>query len=244
MKKRKTPTLNHSRARRIIIWALTLPLIAVVGWLILNANPTTTPQPIPTPAPQMSNAYARQIVVAALDEVNPAKPDNAYFPPYLQEKLAWIFAMASNKLLAFNIVGQTEQGEKLTYMSSLYKDGKPFIEISATILETYMRNSPGPYAGMDRRTKNSFAIALAHEAGHLEMGAEFLGGVQQAPERRVQLQEEIRVWAKTSLGTVRQLRISGEPMLPELVLADEVLQSCGDDMNCAKFRNHIASITR
>src|SRR3989344_5559730 len=140
---------------------------------------------------QRTLRYSRQDAEMLVDELwrDLEKGDNSYLPSLAQEKLQWCFARAANKNLYWNFVhpvpgeGRSSGSVSevaLLAMANCADDGRPVVVINMLPLMFMTRVTFGVEHGYDRKTRNTVALAIVHEAVHFEAPKEVTGSTDRA----------------------------------------------------------------
>lgn len=175
-------------------------------------------------------AEAQKLMQEYLIAILPTKPENGYFTPFMKEKIRLTREMVQNG--SINLVLDTHDltpEDDLGLMYTTWSTGKPTIGINVSRMWLIIKTrSKGTNPEIN---KNTFALALIHEAVHLERG----GRVPRNADSLIA--EEMRAWYKTNMEAVRPLRKSNHPLDKQFILIDDVLIKCRDKMNCKAFRD-------
>jgi hypothetical protein len=187
----------------------------------------------------LSEDEVHQLANEMLNSVNPQLPENEYMPPFMREKLGWIFESLDSGMLELNILlDRTDftTGEAVLAFAD-NEGGVSRIWLNGAALWVFVRIRGGMEYGFSRQNKNDFALILVHEATHLERRLDL-----QAPLDSL-IAEEVRVYRKVNFLAVRPLREQGEPMDAEHhLLVDDLLRQCGDEAVCPAFYELIAKL--
>lgn len=169
-----------------------------------------------------------------LKAVEPDMPENAYMPPFLKQKLRWVYQQTAVGRLKLNLtLDMRNQLPSHVLMQASVVEGVPVIEISAKRLILLVRIELGTPTGFTQEQKNSFAIALAHEATHHEKPT-----VRNKP-RKAMIEEEVRVWTKIDELVVKELLEIGQPMIGTFVEFHALRNKCAGAKNCAGIREWV-----
>jgi hypothetical protein len=189
---------------------------------------------------EFSHEEALQLVNQLIGAIEPDKPENAYMPPLLRDKIRWVYRQYEKKHLTINYVASYDRNRdgsdnKGTFMRSQRANGgkAALIEIFALRLIVYVRIQKGVLSGYNDEIKDLFAIALAHKAVHLEV----------AGPAKENLQEEERTWRKIDLGVIRPMRAAGRKVEADFIEADDLLRRCHDRPVCPGFTRFISMRT-
>lgn len=252
---------------RVIVATIIIGLVLAAGisiFLVRQSTQKPQPEPITTqnqsePAPTKlayTEAEGLQLVNELLAAVNPALPENFYFPPWVRERILWIFHEDAQNTLLIRFVEPffntekdvstlirsnftTLEGANQTKNGRVYKlkPGKkhvPFIEIRSGRLMVLVRLQQKTKTGFSQMMKDTFALLLAHEAEHLQRGEEWFTA---RPHTRAEhLLEEVRAMALTVLKGTRPMRAVGLKLELDLNQADDILRSCQDNPKCPEFQ--------
>ena len=179
------------------------------------------------------------------DMVDPDRPENAYFPPYLKDRLSWIRQNAavgpSYYLPSTWENGSIDNGEGVGMMSANYCQFQAGEQpcVTAFIIpmmvlmrldENFLLEKP------NRAFVQTFAIFLAHEGIHLERERNYF---QPFIPGEVLYAEELRTWFKTIRDIVHPLRQNGEDTFPEFANLDNKLAACDYRLPCPEFEDAI-----
>jgi hypothetical protein len=229
---------------------LAVSSVAVIARSIWKSESTKSQQAIQV---QFDEKEGLKLVNDLFNAVNPSLPENSYMPALMKEKISWIYRRSKEKKLIIHVTTayfQTESGEisKKVLMSSAYSSEKsvgfpahlPIIEIYFPRLWTLFRVEENIEKGFSQMAKNAFALALTHEAVHLEKGeSEFISRINR-PD--LFWAEEERTYIKVDLEAVRLLRLAGQPVATIDLEMDNVWQGCGDKLPCPEFTRYLKNM--
>jgi hypothetical protein len=170
-----------------------------------------------------------------LTEVNPSREDNAYFPPLVKEKLAWILSRQAAKTLNLRVWITTPVSvSDNSVMTSRYVErGQPTIDVFASAVFNYAKNkNTNPQA-----VRLWFALSLTHEAAHLENPATAWNRITN--DAHLMAEEEMRVYRKVDLEAVRPLRRRGFSVESTLTKIDDFLLRCKDAVACIELQEYL-----
>jgi hypothetical protein len=186
---------------------------------------------------------AREMSINLGAAVDPKRPENVYFPPYLKEKLQWL---KDNAMTGYNpimpegwdsvsvISPQTATMAIATYCTipapANWND-RPCIFVYPIMMMILLRFE-FHLTAPDQRFKNEFAMYLGHEGIHLEREKAFFR--PNIPHEEV-VKEETRTWFKMCRDMVRPLRRAGQPVGKDLEDVDDLVKACGYKLPCRKF---------
>ncbi len=183
-------------------------------------------------------AEAKFLLSKATVMVDPASPTSRHLPPLVLEKINWLQSMLKSKQL--DMVGYEKQYSdpySRPMMQTNYVGGKFVLTASLETLLYFQRVRYGlKTGGPNRIMLNTVALALTHEAIHMERPDQ----LNQDNSRDLILREEARVWQKFTVQGIRVLRLKSEPLDSDFVRADDILRSCNDNVNCPAFKTYIA----
>jgi hypothetical protein len=180
------------------------------------------------------------------DAVNPQNPENSYMTPFMKEKLLWVREEAGAgrlRLDAVPVMAVDKSGKPTGVLATTSSEapitGGPFLPtirvyMARCIFVARIEYGLGP-GEFDDRLKNLFALALVHEAVHLER-PEF---VTQPYDMVASIEEEARTWNRVVLYAVRPLRARNIPLPSDLLKADDILRSTNDNPQSPIFRGFI-----
>ncbi len=187
-------------------------------------------------AQRKSYTFSRQEALDLANQLLQAceldRPDNAYLPLLVKEKITWIYNEAAAKRL--EVIYTEDQKNELgaVMMFSGYLDnGHPYLEISARWLLLWVRISGGVASGFNRMQKNSFALSLTHEAVHLEAP---LSRFQSKRTQQQFIAEEYRAHRKVDQAVAELIR-KNEPVSPDFIDVHKVLVACPQSGTCPAF---------
>ncbi len=177
--------------------------------------------------------------------IRPELSENAFMPPYMKEKISWVYAEITAKRLELRPYAgyfQTPEGviNQATFMSTGYDTQKriSYIDISMARFLAYTKLQCNVPSGFNERVKVQFALMIVHEATHLEQSPEFFVG---SKTKESGVAEEIRAWAKVNFEVVRGLREAGKPVESDLIEADDILKRCSDSTECSEFQAFVSA---
>lgn len=148
-------------------------------------------------------------------------------PSSVRGKIQALFAANVSNRLEFRI---DMAGDGTTLAAAVTTDPKPAIAIMGPrFMQFQQEQSP-------RLFRSSLIAFLFHESKHLELWPE-KPGFEPTPQQK--LDEEVRAYSATSLDVVRPLAKAGWPVMLDYMELDQILQHCGDDPQCAQFRQAI-----
>lgn len=186
---------------------------------------------------------AEKLAVDLFTAVNPLRPDNAYMPPFLKEKLLWISEeSAAGRLKVVLVTGDPNEMPEISHPSLLmgstyHTEGLPVIFVMLRRLFEIVRVEDRTPTGYTRGQKNMFAISLAHEAVHLEQPRRFFA-VKWTTEQ--QIREELRAWTKTDEQVVSKLLEMNEPVRHTFARFHKIRKACGKRQNCPAIREFLS----
>lgn len=230
------------KAESALVWSLVV-LLFVGGWFALrwtriaDFRQVTQTQPRQV-AKSPQNYYftereAKELANQMLAAVNPDRPENAAMPSFMKEKILWLINQQNSQNLIVALKPQYRStGDRSSLMDSGYDDAdKMFINIYGARLIQLVRQQNNTPVGFNPKEKNTFALALVHEAIHLEQPASYFrsAGYDEL------IAEEVRTWAKMIIYAVRPMRSRGEPLESDFREMDDTLKTCNDRPDCEGF---------
>ena len=237
---------RFSRRMRVGSAAAILALIGVFAWTIVRqqSKSAEVDRPfgladrpsLPPTESQSKGGYTDVDLSAAVNQlfssVNPALPENKYFPQFAKERLLWIINQRKAGKLSIILLKNTDNTN--LYFEDLMASGiveeKSMIVIAGPrFLDFLLEGQTSP--PFTQRQRNDFAIGLVHETVHLEKD-----NTANPANFQDRLAEELRAWRKVDLNVVRQMRRLNQPMNPRLIEADDALRSCSDEAECESLR--------
>jgi hypothetical protein len=191
------------------------------------------------PAVVMDPKDAIALVNQLLTAVSPAQPENSYMPPFLKQKLEWLYAQEAAHKLTLKLAADDNGYLGSALMHTVYKDHMPMIEINANQLMVMVRIQEKVQVGFNRTAKDTFAIVLAHEAVHLEKPEQFFSQDVQDPAKRkkIAIAEELRAWKKIDELVVSELLKAHEPVPVGFHNLHAALKNCGNVSPCPAFES-------
>jgi hypothetical protein len=172
-----------------------------------------------------------------LSAINPSNPENARMPAFLKEKITWVYDKHAAGVLDLMLVRGFLNNNRATMMRTFYtKEGKATIEVSAPRLLIWVRMQGKTATGFTRMQRNSFAVAIAHEAVHLELPK---GTFAASQTKADSVKEEMRTWEKIDRLIVAEILAQGEELEIDFVNVHSMLKRCKNPMKCAEFRSFI-----
>lgn len=184
-----------------------------------------------------SKQEAVDLVNQLFKACNPDIPANAYMPTFLREKLRWVYVEKLAGRLNTEFVTDEKHELGAALMLGGYDDrGVPFIRIVADNLLLLIRVEYGVKTGFNQMQKNTFALALAHEAVHLEQPWSFF---KYKKTHQKFVDEELRTHRKINRQVVTELLKKGELIDIEFMKIREVLSKCGNLVSCSAFTEFI-----
>jgi hypothetical protein len=249
IKKSRRATTNHrSGTRRPRLYVAAVLLASVVGVVVLIRHTPTDrssddrSRSIPgreaprgaasVESPPIDVNHAADRLLAAVD---PAVPDNAWFPAPAREALEWLYGDVRAGRLTIAVLERLDNtnlhGNVL--MASGMVEGRRTLLLSEPRLRTFLNDRDGASRPFTRKQRNDFMLGLVHEAVHLR-SAQLPSPASSSYEERVA--EELRAWRTVSLEVVRPLRGLGEPIDGVFIRLDDALLACGDRPDCQVLR--------
>jgi hypothetical protein len=177
--------------------------------------------------------------------IHPDKQENQYLPAFVRERVAWIYnEEAAGRLEIRFIDEETEATNRTLLMASGYtSNGKPIIAISLKRLILLFRLQHRVPTGFNRMQQNIFALALTHEAVHLEHPQAFFQVGVTTPQMR--LAEEVRAYRKVDDLAVAELIRKNEPVDRDFEFIHKLIVNCGKAKKCPELEEFVngSSIT-
>lgn len=174
-----------------------------------------------------------------LAAVAPERPENSYMPPFMKQRISWLFSGIARKRIQFFPDTSAIINPPTMAITQFHGDTAAlYLRVVRIAFWIWYQGhgTPGSYR-FNQMQKNTFAVALVHETVHMENPAINRYTPQQ------HLQEEYRTWRKTDLLAVRPLLQMGQPLDSDFVDVDNVLRSCGDKVDCSAFKRALAGKT-
>lgn len=250
--RRRVPSRRQERRSRRVSWLAAVALAAGTLLLVAFFTHRTAPREpkvetdrglksassrSPVPTQPESTVYTDAEISAAANQlfaaVNPSLPENQYFTQFARRKISWIADQRNagqlSIILLKNIDNTGLQFEAL--MASGRPEGKPVIVIARPRLLEFLSDGRPKSAPFSRQERNDFALALVHEAVHLQNPNP--GNPANLEDR---LHEEQRAWREVDVNVVRQFRRLEQPMNARFVEADDALRACRDKVPCESLR--------
>jgi hypothetical protein len=249
IKKSRRATRNHRRGtRRPRLYVAAILLASVVGVVVLIRHTPTDPasddrsRSIPgREAPRVAASVespaidVNQAADRLLAAVDPAVPDNAWFPAPAREALEWLYAEVRVGRLTIAVLERLDKtnlhGNVL--MASGIVENRPTLLIAEPRLRTFLADGDGLSRPFTRKQRNDFMLGLVHEAVHLRK-PQLPAPANSSYEERVA--EELRAWRTVSVEVVRPLRRIGEPVDSVFIRIDDALLACDDRSDCQVLR--------
>lgn len=182
------------------------------------------------------SAFFQWIMTQVADHSNKSQ----HFSPLTKGRIAWMFDNAGqNFTLSKKIVGGPGWGE----VSALagFKAGKPAINVNFGKLVQEHWQSYQTKSALSLLDLNNMVIMFAHEVIHLQHGPLLIEVMKTDPP--LLAFEERRTWAQSVIEDVRPLVQKGQPLHGDYVVAEQLLRSCNDDMDCPAFKNFTGTRT-
>lgn len=175
-----------------------------------------------------------------LSATHPGMPENAHFPPLLREKLIWIADEYRAGRLKMSVSGLyypfTSSGALSDELvESAFEGDMPVIGIRGPQVWRLIRGQDQSLAGFNERDVNSLAIALAHNAVHLENPRLNPGN------RKEVIDEERRTLLRINRLIVIPLLVTNHPLGDYVVQVADILQRCGYNPDCQDFVDFVSS---
>lgn len=242
--KKQTKKIASSGWKLKAIWVL---IVVVFVWAMWPEQKPVKPTQTTKPAPQvkvLTQQEAFDTFLKIQQEIWPDLPQNAYYTPFMKERLRWITSEAKvytdsqgKRGLNFKFILTNPANIGAWVRSFQFGDGIKHVEVFA----------PRLFAGRDfciqnyppngyRVFLNSLAITEVHESIHLE---------EYHPETNVTVPndayyaEESRAWWKTVATSIRALRQSHERMDPYYENYDDAYIACHEQRPCPQFETLI-----
>jgi hypothetical protein len=232
-------------------WKLkaTMVLAAIVFvWALWPEQKPTKPMQAATPAPQvkvLTQQEAFDAFIKIQQEIHPDLPQNAYYTPFMKERLRWITSEAKvytdsqgKRGLDFKLILTNPANIGAWVRAFQFGDGIKHIEAFA----------PRVFAGRDFCIKNyppngfrvflnSLAVTEVHETIHLEEFHPELNTLKEPND--AYYQEESRAWWKTVAKCIHTLRQLHERVDPFFENYDEAYTACHERRPCPQFETLI-----
>ena len=126
----------------------------------------------PIPLVQANQNDLMALVNNLLQAVKPDAPQNAYMPQFMKDKISWVFTKSEERknktgkdMLAVVLDPTRHWGEALMF-ASYGTDSLPLIGIVGDNIFRMVGIDSRPTMGLSQTHKNTFGIALVHEAVH------------------------------------------------------------------------------
>lgn len=207
---------------------------AITCAISLGCGPDRAPEPslpippaIVAPIPLTDDALEAAVRALLLD-VAPWLPTNAYLPPFAKDKLQWLTGQfVDGKLnILFLAEAQAIGLPADVLMAAARIDGQPTIYVAKPRFAALLREEGAEAPPFPQRIKNDFVLGLVHEVVHLQNPS------ARASDPVALATEEARAWREVTLGAVRSMRASGQPMDRGFLRADDALLACRDRLPC------------
>lgn len=177
-------------------------------------------------APTAEQIAVARTVGTLLLLVNPNRPENKDWPPFMRERLRELFKRsADGKLVIFVRDDSEEPDDGLMRVGRRLEDGAPAIAISYARARVM---AYGEAARPSRLVVNTFAVSLVHEGVHLETD---LFKKEDLTKEEV-VGEELRTWMKVDQLVVTPLLAQGEPLHKGLVDFNRIRAKCSGQSDC------------
>jgi hypothetical protein len=208
--------------------------LSIFVFLLLVLAHVATAQWKQNPSQTYTKEEAVILVNQLLVAITPDRPENAYMTPFMKEKIRWVYAEAASHRLNIAFVDNTKgkMGVRTVLMNSGRDNGVLFIQISANRLLELIRIQQHVAIGFNQMQKNTFALALVHEAVHLERPHD-------KPRPKVEfVREELRTCRKVDREAVIPLLKIGEPLDIDFHDIHSILGKCGNSQDCPAFQKY------
>ena len=227
---------NTGRRRTVLMLSVlaAMLLCIAVGWQVV-APGRSIPQRssaagvvVPRNVPPLTDHQLQTAADGLLAAVDPAKPQNQYFPEFAREKLAWMLrehTIGRLDVAFFNNTATVELPADVL-MAAWRRDGTATIFISKRRFEQFLLAGGATTPPFTQQQKNDFALALVHEVVHLQNP----DANPRDPEMRVQ--EESRAWKAVTVEVVRDLVATNQPLDQRFRDVDAALRACNDQLPC------------
>jgi hypothetical protein len=202
----------------------------------------------------VTEAEAVQFVNSLLAAINPSNAENSYMPPFMKEKITWVYSKIALKRIKLNASPYFQKNidgsdNTTCFMDSGYfsanNDDKPpytgVLNLYVPRLYSYVRLQQEVPDGFNQLSKNTFALMFVHEAVHFEKPPEYFLGSHSAQKN---IQEEARAWLKVNANADRPLRKIGQPLDIDWTDSDDRLKRCNDNPQCPEFLSFITGADR
>ena len=188
---------------------------------------------------------AEEFFLQIIAQVNPAVPENSYFPAALKRRLEWALTEWSHGRLEMTVATSIELPDgriappRFGWMFSDYHNGLPRIGTQGPGLYRVIHENGGYITPLTPKMKNSMAASFAHESVHLDNKAYFQNKNVTIEQW---LEEELRTWAIVTQDIYKPLREMGQPLDSNEVKADDAYRTCNYLLPCEQFRKVLSEI--
>ena len=239
MRGRPVRGVSQNAARRKTVLMLSvfaaILLCTAIGWWVVAPD-----RPIPQRAsaggvvvlprnlPRLTDHQLQTAADELLAAVDPAKPQNQYFPEFAREKLTWMLrehTIGRLDVAFFNNTPTVELPADVL-MAAWRRDGTATIFIGKRRFEQFLLEGGATTSPFTQQQKNDFVLALVHEVVHLQNP----DAHPRDPEMRAQ--EESRAWRAVTVEVVRDLVAANQPLDQRFRDVDIVLRACNDQLPC------------